>query len=133
MSADKAYLDYTKLGGSKEEAEKIRVLIEATEHVSNYEDNDCKYIQDIDLSILGSSVHDFKYYEEGIKDEYMALYPLEDFVEGRKDFLKNLLTKKYIYHTDYFINEYEYKARTNILNVLMCYDTCDYELKTLGK
>ncbi len=76
---------------------------------------------DADLSILGSNEDIYENYTKQIRAEY-AVYSQSDYYTGRKKVLKHFLEKERIYHSDYFYNKYEAKARENIEN----------ELKTLS-
>ena len=87
--------------------------IEATKDHKLSNDNDVNILLDLDLSILGKSRKKYKEYTENIRKEYQ-IYPDFLYSKGRKRILKNLLELDYIYKTDFFKQEYENQARTNL-------------------
>jgi pantetheine-phosphate adenylyltransferase len=88
----------------------IENLILATKHTEIQTDNDCKYLCDIDLSALGHSFRIFEYNNFLIREEYPEI-TTEKFIAGRIQFLESLYKKEFIYHTDFFRNKYELKAK----------------------
>jgi predicted metal-dependent HD superfamily phosphohydrolase len=113
-SADKAYFDYIRLGGPINEALYIKNLILLTTHTSEATNWDQKFMVDIDLSILGEDEHVYNLYQKGIEKEYRVICLEEEYIKGRKKFLEKMLTKKYIYSTIPFKDNYEVRARENM-------------------
>ena len=73
-----------------------------------------KCMADIDLSILGKSEERYDRYAKAIPEEF-GLAGDYGFNKVRALFLENkLLAKPMIFHTPYFIEKYEDKARENI-------------------
>lgn len=68
---------------------------------------------DVDLSILGTHPEEYKRYKQAIAKEYEKA-PLPLFFQGRVGFLKNMLAKKSIFYTDFFVAGFEKQARENI-------------------
>ncbi len=91
----------------------VSLLILATRHDRHAIDHDAKFIQDIDLAILGGERDRFDEYEEGIRREY-AWVPENRFRKGRADILNGFLERESIYQTDYFREKYEEMARANL-------------------
>lgn len=85
----------------------------ATKHISPSNNQDSKYLADIDMSILGQSNEVFDNYERQIYKEYSNLYSKSEYQQGRIQFLKSISNKP-IYLTDFFQNKYQEKAKSNI-------------------
>ncbi len=88
-------------------------LILATKHSEIPKKKDCKYLADIDLSILGKSQPEFDKYEKHIRDEY-SWVPIDQYKQGRIAVLKGFLDRNTIYSTKQFEKKYESQARTNL-------------------
>ena len=69
---------------------------------------------DIDLSILGHKEL-YPMYAKNIRKEF-SMFSESDYIIGRAKFLRGLLSKPKIYHTDVFMKKYEIGARVNILD-----------------
>lgn len=93
--------------------ENITRLIMATKHDRPASDHDAKFIQDIDLAILGGHKIKFDEYEEGIRMEY-AWVPEDSFRKSRADILSGFIERSAIYQTNYFREKYEETARANL-------------------
>ncbi len=106
-----------KAGLNGEFVNKVAGLIRWTRHDEIPEDEDARYIADIDLSILGKDALIFDEYDEKIRKEYGGIEKTA-YDEGRARFLGNMLSRTSIYQTDYFKNKYESTARKNIERVL---------------
>ena len=87
-------------------------LILATKHHGYQSDTDMQLFVDIDLSILAAERASYKSYAYKCRKEYS----LPDFVYrfGRKRFLKELLSREYIFSSDAFRQKKEQIARENI-------------------
>jgi len=82
-----------------------------------------KYLQDIDNSILGTDlITGFYAYDNKIRKEYYMV-PDFIFVKRRLKVLSTLLCKEYIYNTDYFREKYEVQAKRNITFAINKYIT----------
>jgi predicted metal-dependent HD superfamily phosphohydrolase len=75
---------------------------------------DSRYMVDIDLSPLGASWKEFVLNRENISKEDLTKYSEKEFKMRTLNFYKKMLNRKRIFHTDYFYNKYEIKARKNI-------------------
>lgn len=89
-------------------------LILSTKHIELPQTIDEKLETDVDLSILGQSEEVFEEYENNIRRECHFL-PENVFAIGRAKFLKErMLSRKYIYSSNYFREKYEEQARKNL-------------------
>lgn len=89
-------------------------LILLTKHPSNPKSFAEKLIVDLDLAILGQSPEIFDDYEEDIFSEYQVVAPTHVLAGKRLEFVWKMLDLPTIYHTDYFREKYEDKARANL-------------------
>ena len=99
------------------EIAKTERLILLTKHPSYPLSEDEKYLIDIDLSILGAETALYDQYEKWIRQEYVHLSD-EVFRKGRGEVLRSFLAHEYIYHTDYFRQKLEKRARVNLERAL---------------
>jgi hypothetical protein len=112
-SAERAIIDLLALGFYNANAIKVSQLIILTKHNRSCSYLSGKVMMDCDLSILGKDTSLFKHYENEIRIEYGHISEAS-YCEGRINFFQSLLEKEYIYHTDFFRDRYEKKARHNI-------------------
>lgn len=112
-SADEGYEIMKKFGLSEFFCKYVHHYILVTDHKTVTLNTDERYIVDMDLSIFGKSKEDFDEYEENIRKEY-AWVPEETYRTERKKVLEYFLKRESIYHTEYFRNKYEVKARENL-------------------
>lgn len=93
----------------------VEELINQTNHfgVECTDNYSHKVIRDIDLMGLGSSWENFKRNAELIRMEHQ-MYSDQEFYEGRMKFYETMLHRENIFHTSYFIEKFEEKARSNI-------------------
>lgn len=108
----------------------VRDLILMTDHFSKeyYEDliedehhflySEILYIKDIDLSGLGSNLETYYNNEKNVREEFLYNMDTYTYWKNRIKFLKNLLSRNYIFETEEFFNEYENQARNNMYNEL---------------
>ena len=88
----------------------------ATTHSTLYNnDTDYDLIADIDLITLSAETRIFDAYCKKIRQEYIATSDKIYYTERYK-FLVNLHSRGFIFRTEYFKNEYEDLALTNIYN-----------------
>ena len=77
-----------------------------------------KLIADLDKAVLGTTfVPWWTRYEEGLRMEYPEASDKE-YLEGRIKFLGQLQEMDRIYQTDWFYQQFEKQARTNIANAI---------------
>jgi len=93
--------------------QRVSDLILTTKHNKIPEQNDAKFLVDIDLSILGKPVGEFDEYERNIRKEYDWV-PEELFRPKRANILQEFLNRPIIYFTDFFRQKYEEQARINL-------------------
>ena len=103
--------------------EEVCLFIEATKThelaaVSNVED--LKLFLDFDLAILAADWPVYEAYLNNIRKEY-KFYPDMLYYPGRKKFLKTMLAKAHIYHTEIFRSSHEARARQNMQRELDIY------------
>lgn len=91
---------------------RVQSYIRYTKHTTIPEENDAKYVLDIDLAILGSDK--YSEYKKNVRSEYLKAYSSIKYNLGRKLFLNALLLKKSLYLTKFFREKYEKIARENI-------------------
>lgn len=88
-------------------------LIEVTDHKQPVKTEAEKIIADVDMTILGSEPEQYKRYSKQIRQEY-SVFTDQEFKRGRTAFLDHFLTKDRIYHTQFYNDMYEQKARNNM-------------------
>jgi predicted metal-dependent HD superfamily phosphohydrolase len=93
-------------------AEIVRLIL-ITQHKALPQTSAEQLLADVDLSILGADQAAFAEYERQIRAEY-AWVPEKDFCLGRAAVLEQFLQREQIYHTGYFSQRYEAKARENL-------------------
>ncbi|GGG12134.1 hypothetical protein GCM10011344_11010 [Dokdonia pacifica] len=102
----------TTLGIEMTSVDSINDMIIATAtHTS-----DCpltKVFLDMDLSILGATPEKYQQYCNDIRKEYQKI-PLFLYKQGRKRFLKQLLSRNWIFQTKHFQVAFEDNARKNM-------------------
>lgn len=74
---------------------------------------ECDIICDIDLSSLGLPYDFFVKNSENIRKEFMHVDELS-FINGRLNFINQILQRKSIYKTEYFKDRFEQMARSNL-------------------
>ncbi|MEG6586261.1 HD domain-containing protein [Dendrosporobacter sp. 1207_IL3150] len=106
--------------GQENFGEEVFQLIIATKHLetTNLQD-DCEFIADIDLAILGADLENFVKYENNIRKEYSFLGE-KQYRSERLKVLSSFIMHDYIYLTPYFRKSLEDKARRNISCLIKC-------------
>jgi predicted metal-dependent HD superfamily phosphohydrolase len=74
---------------------------------------------DLDMAILGATPADYDAYETGIAAEYVPIHGLDNFRTGRTAFLRGLLTRDRLFHTERFHHRLDAAARTNLQRGLL--------------
>lgn len=90
-----------------------QIILSTQKHQPLVNTVDNLILLDLDLAILGTSSDRYQQYVTLIRQEYSWLSD-RDFYQGRKRVLQNFLTRTRIYYTDYFYQQLEPQARTNI-------------------
>jgi predicted metal-dependent HD superfamily phosphohydrolase len=92
----------------------VQTYIEATfaHDLAPEADPDLKLFIDFDLSILAADRESYQVYLQNIRKEYSVL-SIGEFTQGRKGFLRGMLSKKSIYYTESFRAKEE-AARKNM-------------------
>ncbi len=116
-SARLAVKVFEQLGMAPDRRRKIARLINATSHLDEPESYDEELICDIDLAVLGKPWSEYSRYAAAVRREYSL--PSEQYDQGREAFLRNMLTRRYIYHTRRFRDHCEQTARKNMQRELV--------------
>lgn len=104
-------------GVQTEVAQRIDALILCTRHASEPDDIDAQIVVDADLAILGAPADRFDEYEVQIRAEYYwVAEPI--FRSKRAQVLAGFLARQRIYNTSKFVEQYEARARENLLRSL---------------
>jgi len=72
--------------------------------------SEISYIKDIDLSGLGNNLETYYENEKNVREEFLYYVDTYTYWKNRIKFLKNLLSRDYIFETEEFFNEYENQA-----------------------
>lgn len=75
---------------------------------------DCAYFLDLDLAVLGAPPPEYDAYERGIAAEYVPIHGANRYRAGRTAFLRGLLRRPSLFHTDRFNAALDRPARANI-------------------
>lgn len=110
----------SSLGADQQYVRNVEDLILVTAHQSSPIRSDEGYVQDIDLTILGTSKSTFDNYEMAVRKEYW-MFPKTVYKRGRQKILEGFLNSDRIYYSDYFYERYEANARGNLSRVLKEY------------
>jgi predicted metal-dependent HD superfamily phosphohydrolase len=95
----------------------ITRLILVTDHRRPAMQRDEQLIVDSDLSILGRPAEEFARYDAAIREEYSHV-PEKAYRAGRTRILQQFLDRPRLYRTEFFFEQYEAKARVNLINAL---------------
>ncbi|MBP0493681.1 HD domain-containing protein [Pararoseomonas indoligenes] len=80
--------------------------------------HDVALFLDLDLAILGAATADYDAYERGIAAEYEPIHGRDAYRTGRAAFLRTLLDRPRLFHSDRFHAALDEKARANIRRAL---------------
>ena len=112
-SADLADRRCSEFGCSTMGLSTIRNLILVTRHRNPPADDLERFMVDIDLAILGSSIERFDRYERAVRQEYRSV-PRFLYRRRRAAILQEFLIRQRIFSTDPFFEKFEEKARNNL-------------------
>jgi predicted metal-dependent HD superfamily phosphohydrolase len=101
-----------QLGAPPAVIERVANLILATDHRRPTFDPGARLICDLDLSILGRPADEYDRYARAIFIEVGR--PEHEFAPHRQRFLRTMLSRPTIFHTDRFRDQYEAAARANL-------------------
>lgn len=113
QSAVYAVADLAELDEPPATIERVKRLIEVTEHPSVPRDDDEALLLDIDLAILGAPPEIYQRYEEQVRKEYRWV-PGFLFRRGRRKLLASFLDAPTIYRSPSFLAAREQQARENL-------------------
>ena len=91
-------------------------IIATKNHIAT--SNDCKFLVDFDLAILGQAPEKYTDYTKLIRKEYRKI-PTFVYKKGRKKVLTHFLNKPFIFATEIFRSEYETQAKENLYTELI--------------
>lgn len=69
---------------------------------------------DLDMAVLGAEPADYDAYEAGIAAEYIPVHGLNTFRLGRAAFLRGMLSRERLFHTERFHHRLDAAARANL-------------------
>lgn len=78
---------------------------------------------DLDVAVLGAEPADYDLYEAGIAAEYVPVHGLAKFRAGRAAFLRGMLTRERLFHTQRFQRRLDAAARANMRKGLLALAT----------
>lgn len=113
QSAHYAVTALTTLGITGALVQQVYDLVSLTRHPSQPRDNDEALLLDIDLAILATDEKTYLVYEDDIRREYQHV-PALLFKLGRKRLLKAFMKQRALYHSPYFHEMFESRARANL-------------------
>jgi predicted metal-dependent HD superfamily phosphohydrolase len=102
--------------------QRIGELIRMTTHHNNHLTGDAALVCDADLAILGAEQPRFDAYNSAIRLEY-AWVPEPAYQQGRGAVLAAFLSRPRIYHSQFFYERLEQKARANLRHAVARYSS----------
>lgn len=112
-SSERAFEHARDLGLSVRASEQAKKLVLATKHTEVPKEFVAQTIVDLDLSLLAMPWLTFARNTQEIRGEYAHISD-RDFIRGRLNFLEQMLKRPRIYSTDYFFEEFETDAQSNM-------------------
>ncbi len=80
--------------------------------------SDTALFLDLDLAVLGAPPDAYAAYERGIAAEYLPVHGAAAYQAGRAAFLRGMLDRPRLFHTDCFHAALDAQARTNLRGAL---------------
>jgi predicted metal-dependent HD superfamily phosphohydrolase len=96
---------------------RVSALILTTRRNRTPRDNDCRFIDDIDLAGFGSPWEEFMYNGDLLRREF-ASQSDADYYRGLGSFLTSLRRRPRLFRTDWFAKRYEAQAQRNLVRLL---------------
>lgn len=112
-SADLARAWAARLGLPADGAAAL-ILATANHAAARSDDPDLGAFLDCDLSILGADPDRYDAYARGVEAEYTAVVPQAAYRAGRARFLEQMLASASLFHTPFFRERHEERARINL-------------------
>ncbi|WP_158928222.1 hypothetical protein [Acidisphaera sp. S103] len=84
--------------------------------------NDTATFLDLDMAVLGAAPADYDAYEMGIAAEYIPVHGPDNFRTGRATFLRAMLIRERLFHTERFHHRLDAAARANLRRGLLALD-----------
>jgi len=113
LSACMAERELLALGFAPDLVGAVKALVMVTSYAAEAENDDARFLSDLDIAILGKPAEEFDRYEACIRKEYAHVGD-GLFCERRKMILRNILERKPLYRTEPFRLRYEGAARANL-------------------
>ncbi len=76
--------------------------------------DDAAIFLDLDMAVLGAPPAEYDAYEAGIAAEYIPVYGRDRFLAGRAAFLRGMLGRGRLFHTEHFHQRLDTLARANL-------------------
>lgn len=92
---------------------RTHAMVMATKHTGETLDEASALVADVDMSILGAPPEMYRAYAGAIREEF-SFVDEEQYRAGRGAFLRGLLARQRIFHTDVFVRRFESTARANL-------------------
>ena len=96
---------------------RVSALILTTRRNRTPRDNDCRFIDDIDLAGFGSPWEEFMRNGDLLRREF-ASQSDDDYYRGLGSFLTSLRRRPRLFRTDWFARRYEVQAQRNLVRLL---------------
>jgi len=96
---------------------RVTALVLTTRRNRTPRDNDCRFIDDIDLAGFGSPWDEFMHNGDLLRREF-ASQSDADYYRGLASFLASLRRRPRFFRTDWFAKRYETQAQRNIVRLL---------------
>jgi len=113
LSAELAEATLSKLNDTNETISNVSNLILLTKHPAVPKTEQEQLMLDIDLSILGADPQLYSQYEDWIRKEYHWV-PGVVYRKKRVKLLEQFMSQPTIYHSEYFLKDFESQARRNL-------------------
>lgn len=107
----------------------VKGLIMSTKHTEPSDTPAGRYMQDVDLAILGAGDYDFKKYDSNIRKEWLHI-DISVYARNRIDVLKSFINRPHIYNTLFFQHMYERRA---VENIGWAIKRLQYEMENQGR
>jgi len=96
---------------------RVAALILTTRRNRTPRDNDCRFIDDIDLAGFGSPWEEFMHNGDLLRREFAGQSDA-DYYRGLAAFLTSLRRRPRFFRTDWFAKRYEQQAQRNVVRLL---------------
>ena len=112
-SAKLAVAWLNECGAHRSRRDRVEQLILATRHQGEPATGDEALLIDVDLHVLGADADRYSEYEAQVRREYRWV-PRRIFARRRAELLETFLERDWLFHTDWFRERLEPRARENV-------------------